>query len=104
MAEEPALETSAETIVGHFAVGVVSDNTVVAVLLGDMCDDRRADISAAAANRRHSLALVRLHAAHALLGRPEELRMLSIFLFSALLLARHLDESLALLGSRRFIV
>ena len=100
MAEEPAFETSAETIVGHFAVSVVSDNTVVAVLLSGVCDDGRADIRTASTDFR----LACFHTAHALLGSSEELSVLGILFLSALLLSGHPDESLALLGSRRFIV
>ena len=100
VAEESSLKASAETIVGHFAVSVVSDNTVVAVLLGYMCDDGRADIRTASADLRFSS----LHAAHALLGSSEELGVLGILFLSALLLSGHPDESLALLCGRRFIV
>ena len=104
VAEESPFEASAETVVGHFAVSVVCDNTVVTVLLSSMCDDGRPDIRAAPADLRHSLALVSLHAAHALLGGPEEPRVLIILLFGALLHARHPDKSLALLGGRRLII
>ena len=104
VAEEPTFETSAETVVGHFAVSVVCDNAVVTVLLSNMCNDGRPNVRAAPADRRHCLALVRLHAVHALLGRPEEPLVLIVLLFGALLLARHLDKSLALLGSGRFII
>ena len=100
VAEESSLKASAETIVGHFAVSVVSDNTVVAVLLGLMCDDDRADIRTASADLR----LACFHTAHALLGGSEEPRVLGILLLSGLLLSGHPDESLALLGSRRFII
>ena len=100
VAEESSLKASAETIVGHFAVSVVSDNTVVAVLLGCMRDDGRADIRTASTDFR----LACFHTAHALLGSSEEPSVLGILLLSALLLSSHPDESLALLGSRRFII
>ena len=104
VAEESSLKASAETIVGHFAVSVVSDDTVVAVLLGDMSDDGRADIRSASTDFRHGLVLVLLHAAHALLCGSEEPRVLGILFLSALLLSGHPDESLALLCGRRFFI
>ena len=104
VAEESSLKASAETIVGHFAVSVVSDNTVVAGLLDGMSDDGRADIRSTSTDFRHGLVLVLLHAAHALLGGSEEPRVLGILLLSALLLSGHPDESLALLCGRRFFI
>ena len=58
VAEESSLKASAETIVGHFAVSVVSDNTVVAGLLDGMSDNGRADIRSASTDFRHGLVLV----------------------------------------------
>ena len=104
VAEESSLKASAETIVGHFAVSIISDNTVVAVLLGLMRNDGWANIRSASTDFRHSLVLVLLHAGHTLLGGPEEPRVLSIFLLSGLLLSCHLDESLALLCGRWFLI
>ena len=104
VAEESSLKASAETIVGHFAVSVVSYNTVVAGLLDGVSDDGRADIRSAGTDFRHGLVLVLLHAAHALLGGSEEPRVLGILFLSALLLSGHPDESLALLCGRRFFI
>ena len=107
VAEEAALSSATETIVGVLVVRFIGDDAVVACLLWNVRNDHGSSVWHALADLRHSLVLIGLHVGHTL----DSLGHVAVIIFTFVLLLSfkgivfdHLHKSLSLATSRRLVI
>ena len=107
VAEEAALSSATEAIVGVLVVRFIGDHAVVASLLRDVSDDHRPRVGHTLADFGHGLRLIALHVVHPF----DRLRHVPVIVFTfglfsglKVVVFHHLHESLTLTTSCRLVI